>query len=210
MRASASVMETEPFKTLAASMAKKMSKWKMDAKEAILAVTDLEMKATCSEIISLIATSSQELAKLFLLKLNAADNLKTTPSFVHYGFAKAAETPFIYIHPIEHASAGANIMVTCQDFLVELPLLLNATGPLAPSPLQKIMFNTIIVEYSTLLKVIFTNSWSSQIKVHQTLASKRAMTGKLKSFLDGTATQQAAMVIHEEPSVNPKVLCDLI
>jgi len=160
----------------------------MDAKEAILAVADLEMKATRSEIISLVASSSLELAKLFLLKLNAADDLKTAPSFVHYGFAKAAETPFIYIHPIEHAAAGTNITLTCQDFLANLPTLLNATGPLAPSPLQKIIFNTIIVEYSTLLKVIFADSWSSQIKAHQTIASECAMTRELKSFLDGTHT----------------------
>jgi len=36
------------------------------------------------------------------------------------------------------------------------------------------------------------------------------MTRELKLFLNGAATQQAAMVLNEEPSVNPKVLRDLI
>jgi len=82
MHASSSVMETNEFKTLATSMAEKTSKWKNDAKEAILKVAELEMKATHIEIVTLLASSTLELAKLFLLKMNPEDDLLLAPKLV--------------------------------------------------------------------------------------------------------------------------------
>jgi len=206
MRASSSVTETDEFKTLAASMAEKTSQWKNDAKEAILKVAELEMKATRTEIIILLASSALELAKLFLLKMNPDDDLSLAPNLVHYGFDKCGDTALVYIRPPDNST----ITVSCRDFLSVLPVQFNSTGSLAPTMTQKVTLNSVVQDFCALLKKLFAESWSCQIKAHQTLASERAMARELKSFLDGAATQQAAMVLDEEPSVDPKVLRDLI
>jgi len=72
------------------------------------------------------------------------------------------------------------------------------------------MFNTFLGAYTTLLKKLFIESWTCQVTAHNAIASERAMTKELKSILDGTATQNAAMAIDVEPTVDPKILRDLI
>ena len=207
MRASAGVSETDEFKTLAASMAEKTLQWKNDAKGAILKVAELESKATRIAIILLLANSALELAKLFLLKENPDDDLTIAPHLVHYGCVTIGDPLFGYIRPANSATTT----VSFRDFLTVLPTIFTTSqGPFAPNPLQKVTLNPIIPAFTDLLKSIFVDSWNSQLKAHQAIASERAMARELKQFLDGGATQEAAIVIDEEPSVDPKVLRDLI
>ncbi len=187
-------------------MAEKTLQWKTDAKKTILNVAELEMKATRIETIVLAASSALELAKLLLLKENPNDDLSIAPHLVHYGFETVGNPLFAHIHPANSATTT----VSCRDFLAVLPNLFNNPGPFAPTPLQKVTLNPIIPAFTDLLKVIFVDSWNNQFKAHQTIASEHAMACKLKQFLDGGATQQAAIVTDDEPSVDPKVLRDLI
>ncbi len=101
-------------------------------------------------------------------------------------------------------------MVDCLAYLAALQQLLQAPDPTQPSPMQQITFTPITGAFCTLLKKLFVESWKSQITAHQAIASERAMARELKTYLDGTATQQAAMVIDVEPTVDPKILRDLI
>jgi len=185
-------------------MAEKMLQWKNNAKEAILKVTKLKTKATCIAIVLLVANSALE---LFLLKENPDDDLTIAPHLVHYGCVTIGDPLFGYIRPANSATTT----VSCRDFLTVLPTIFTTSqGPFTPSPLQKVTLNPIIPAFTDLLKSIFVDSWNSQLTAHHTIASERAMARKLKQFLDGGATQQAAIVIDEEPSVDPKVLRNLI
>jgi len=206
MRASSSVTETDEFKTLATSMAEKTSKWKNDAKEAILKVAELETKATRIEIVTLLASSTLELAKLFLLKMNLEDDLLLAPKLVYYAIDKCGDTALVYFRPPDNST----ITISCHDLLATLPQIFNTNDSIAPTLTEKAILNEVVQDLCSLIKKIFVESWSCQIKAHQSIASEQAMTRELKLFLNGAATQQAAMVLDEEPSVDPKVLHDLI
>jgi len=206
IRASSSVTETDKFKTLATSMAEKTLKWKNDAKKAILKVAELETKATCIKIVTLLASSTLKLAKLFLLKMNPEDDLLLAPKLVYYAIDKCGDNALVYFHPPNNST----ITISCRNLLATLPQIFNTDDNIAPTLTEKAILNEVVQDLCSLVKKIFIDSWSCQIKAHQTIASERAMTRELKLFLDGATTQQAATVLDKEPSVNPKVLHDLI
>jgi len=206
LQASPKVMETEDFTTLATSMAELTLKWKTEAKDAILKVAELESKALHSEIITCMAFLALKLGKLFLLKRDPTADLAHATALVHYTFKKCGNPLFEHISSINSAAT----MVDCCSFLSKLPQILQITGSISPSAIQKVIFNLFLNDYTALLKTLFIESWTSQTKAHKELASERAMVKELKTILDGSATQQAAMAIDTEPTVDPKILRDLI
>jgi len=206
MHASNKVMETKEFKTLAASMAELTLEWKSKAKEAILSVAQLESKATRAEIISCLATSAMELGKLFLLKRDPNADLTHAPNLVHHAFEKCGDPLFQCIYSVD----SPNTTVDCRSILAELRTLLNSAASTKPSAVQQVIFNTFLGAYTTLLKKLFIESWNCQVTAHKAIASECAMTKELKTILDGAATQNAAMAIDVEPTVDPKILRDLI
>jgi len=199
-------METKEFKTLAASMAELTLKWKTEAKEAILTVAKLESKALRTEIISCVATLALELGKLFLLKRDPNADLTHAPNLVHHAFDKCGDPLFACIHSVDSATTT----VDCRDVLTGLSQLLHTATSTKPSAIQQVIFNPFLGAYTTLLKKLFIESWTCQLTALKALASERAMTKELKTILDGTATQNAAMAIDVEPTVDPKILRDLI
>ncbi len=206
LHASSKVMETEDFKTLAAKMDELTLNWKTEAKATILAVAQLESKALRAEIIACLATSALELGKLFLLKRDPAADLKIAPNLVHYALEKCGDPLFECIYSVDSATHT----VDCRSVLTRLRQLLRTEDSTVPSALQKVIFNPFLGAYTTLLKKLFIESWTSQVTAHQHLASERAMAKELKTILDGDATQAAAMALDVEPTVDPKVLRDLI
>ncbi len=206
LRASTQVMETEEFKTLTTSMAELTLEWKTEAKEAVLKVAQLESKALRSEIITCMALSALELGKLFLLKRDPTADLSHAPALVHYAIGKCGDPLFEHISSVNSAATT----VDCRGFLTNLPQILQINGTINPSAIQKVIFNLFLTDYTALLKTLFIDSWTSQTKAHKELASERAMAKELKTILDGSATQQAAMAINTELTVDLKILRDLI
>ncbi len=147
-----------------------------------------------------------ELGKLFLLKRDPTADLAHAPALVHYAFEKCGNPLFEHISSINSAVTT----VDCRGFLSKLPRILQITGSISPSAVQKVIFNLFLNDYTALLKTLFIESWTSQTKAHKELASERAMAKELKTILDGSATQQAAMAVDTEPTVDPKILRDLI
>ncbi len=206
LRASTKVMETPEFTTLTASMADLTLKWKTEAKKAVLTVAQLESKATRAEIVTCAATSALELAKLFLLQRDPTADLTHAPFLVHYAFEKCGDPLFECMNGIDNAATT----VDCRGLLAKLRHIFNTDDSTIPSAIQKVIFNTIIGDYTTLLKKLFVENWKSQTTAYKALASECAMDKELKTILDGSATQQAAMAIDVEPTVDPKILRDLI
>jgi len=162
LRASPKVMETKDFKTLASSMAELMLKWKTEAKDAVLKVAELESKALRSEIISCVAFSALKLGKLFLLKRDPTADLAHAPALVYYAFEKCGDPLFEHIFSINSAATT----VDCRSFLSKLPRILQITGSVSPSTIQKVIFNSFLNDFTALLKTLFIESWTSQTKAH--------------------------------------------
>jgi len=207
LRAPPNVMETDEFKGLADTMADHTTAWKEQAKQAILTVANLEKKAIHLDIITHFLCSSLELTKLFLLKHNLEDDLSLAAALVHYGIEKQGNTFLVHFLATDN-----NALVGCQQMIQKLVSLL----PTAPAPLsaifadQKTNLDPIVGAFMTLLMKIFVEAWTCQVKAHKAAASERTMAHKVKTYLDGAATQAAAMIINAEALVDPKVLCNLI
>jgi len=199
-------MENNEFKALATSMANHTSTWKTEAKNAILKVTELEAKLLCIEIIIYFAKSAHKLAKLFLLEKDPNSNHSLAPVLLHYGLQHCKDKLLLQIH----AADNHKVAVDCDLLFEELPAILNVADLIAPCALMKIKLNPIINSYTALLLRVFHDSWNSQLTAHQSLASEHAMAWEVKTYLDGAATEAAAMVIDAEPSADPKILRDLI
>ncbi len=199
-------MENDEFKALATSMANHTSTWKKEAKNAILKVTELEVKLLRIEIIVYFAKSAHELAKLFLLKKDPDSDHSLAPALLHYGLQRCKDKLLLHIH----AADNHKVVVDCDLLFEELPAILNVADPITPCALTKIKLNPIINSYTALLLKVFHDSWNSQLTAHQSLASERAMALEVKTYLDSAATEAAAMVIDAEPSADPKILRDLI
>jgi len=125
---------------------------------------------------------------------------------LYYAFDKCGNTALVYFQP----PSNLTITISCHDLLAMLPQIFNMDDNIAPTLTEKAILKKVVQDLCSLVKKIFVDSWSCQIKAHQTITSKRAMTWDLKSFLNSATTQQATMVLNEEPSVNPKVLHNLI
>jgi len=188
-------------------MADHTAAWKEQAKQAILSVANLEKKAIRLEIITHFLRSSLELAKLFLLKHNPEDDLSLAPALVRYGIEKQGNTLLVHFLATDNDAP-----VGCQQMIQKLASLL----PTAPAPLpaisadQKTTLDPIVGAFTTLLMKIFVKAWTCQVKAHKAAASERAMACEVKTYLNGAATQAAAMIIDAEALVDPKVLCNLI
>jgi len=196
LTASDSVTESPDFKTLTAAVETATATWTATVKTAVCKVAELESKNTKSEIVNLFLTTFKRIAHLILLQEDPDTDLDPTV------FAA-----LILDH--NHAKLLQHIGLTRDNAMTKI---------FAPTPYDEDVFtrefaqtvSPLASDLSSLMSIIFVDSWNSQLATYKRQAGDRAVSKQVREYLHDAATVQAAELMDTEPTTDPALLKDII
>jgi hypothetical protein len=206
LTATATVMETDEFKTAAATMTLATEAYMASCKKAIAGAGEMVIKENKEKTKKLFVRAIDQLSTLLLIEHMPETDVRPTKEFIWYvidqlnsGMIEAcfAKKSIITKNALRHAIGLADDAPTEGQYVVIDQMKNN-------------LFQSAMLRLKPLLQAIFVDSWNCQLTIFKQNDLQAAMVKQAKEFLTEPATKDAAMEVDQEPTVEPKIMSKMI